>query len=398
MQDPVVVLDGLTEPGCERQLVDGVARLRREEDGPARLAPLGLVHGGVRVLEERRSVGGIAGEQRHAHRAGCVEHDAAEVEGLPERVVQTLDDGIDDRAGGLFARHGPVALEIGQEHQELVAALAGDQVRAAHPRAQPLGQLLEQQVPGRVPERVVHELEVVEVQEEHADAEVVARRARDGVLQHLFEQHAVRETGQLVVVREERDLLLGPLALRDVEDHALDEPRVAVAVVDRECVLDHPADGSVGRDHPVLVDQWHVAAAGLLVLGPGLIEILVVDVRGPRSRVVQPLLGSDPEELLDLRADVDGALVLVERIEIDDRRDLLDERLVLGFRLEARLTVRLELRDVAERHDHQAVVLAGPADLDLDGRSSPFLRRQIVSIRSPRLPDASSTATSSSTV
>ncbi len=76
-----------------------------------------------------------------------------------------------------------------------------------------------------VTQRVVHELEVVEVQEEDADAQVVAARPREAPIEHLFEQRSVRELGQLVVIRQERDLLLGVLALRDVEDHALDQPR-----------------------------------------------------------------------------------------------------------------------------------------------------------------------------
>ena len=55
------------------------------------------------------------------------------------------------------------------------------------------------------------------------------------------------------MVREEGDLLLGALALGDVEDHALDQPGIALLVVDRARLLEDPVDGPVLVDHPVLV-------------------------------------------------------------------------------------------------------------------------------------------------
>ena len=58
-------------------------------------------------------------------------------------------------------------------------------------------------------EGVVHELEVVEIQEQHPDAEVVPASAGERDLEHLLEHRPVRQAGELVVVREERDLLLG---------------------------------------------------------------------------------------------------------------------------------------------------------------------------------------------
>ena len=46
-----------------------------------------------------------------------------------------------------------------------------------------------------------------------ATAELVPAGAREREVQQFLEHRAVRQTGQLVVVREERDLLLGFLAL-----------------------------------------------------------------------------------------------------------------------------------------------------------------------------------------
>ena len=88
-----------------------------------------------------------------------------------------------------------------------------------------------------VAERVVDHLEVVEVEEQHTDAGVVAPAARDRALKHLLEKGSVRQARELVVVGEERHFFLRGLAFRDVEDHALDQPRVAVIVVDREGLL-----------------------------------------------------------------------------------------------------------------------------------------------------------------
>ena len=134
------------------------------------------------------------------------------------------------------------ALEVGEQQEELVPTLPRDQVRLARASAEPLGELLQELVAGVVAERVVHELEVVEVEVEHADAEVVPARPGDRRLEHLLEERPVRQAGELVVVREERHLLLGALALGDVEDHALDQPGLAGLVVDRVRLLEDPAD------------------------------------------------------------------------------------------------------------------------------------------------------------
>ena len=76
-----------------------------------------------------------------------------------------------------------------------------------------------------VSEAVVHQREVVEVEADHGDRSVVALRAVDRQAQQLLEHRPARQAGQLVVVREERDVLLVPLALGDVEDHAVGELR-----------------------------------------------------------------------------------------------------------------------------------------------------------------------------
>ena len=275
-------------------------------------------------------------------------------------------------ASGLRADGPRSAVEVGQQEQELVAAEPRDHVGLARADAEAIRQLDQQLIAGVMPEGVVHELEVVEVQEQHADPQVEAPRARQRALEHLLEQRAVRQAGELVVVGEERDLLLGQLPLRDVEDHSLDQPGLAVLVLDRERLLHHPPDRSVLVDHPVLVVQREVCSIGVLVLLPDAVDVLLVDVAAPAVRIFEPLRGLDAEQVRHLRADVDAVLVLVDGIQVHDRGDLLHERPVLGLCLEARLATGLELRHVAEGDHQEPLDPFDDADVDLDGDGSAF--------------------------
>ena len=67
-------------------------------------------------------------------------------------------------------RDGVGLVDVLADDDELVAAEAGDQVAGAHGGAQPVGHLDEQLVAGGVAERVVDDLEVVEVEEEAGQA------------------------------------------------------------------------------------------------------------------------------------------------------------------------------------------------------------------------------------
>ena len=72
-----------------------------------------------------------------------------------------------DAAGG--DRGLRLVLEADAEDGELVAAEAGDEVGVAHGGLEPLRDLDQQAVAGLVPEAVVDDLEVVEVEEEDGD-------------------------------------------------------------------------------------------------------------------------------------------------------------------------------------------------------------------------------------
>ena len=67
----------------------------------------------------------------------------------------------------------------------------------------------EQLVAGRVPERVVHRLEPVEIDEQHRGAETVAARAGERLAQAVDHQRAVRQAGERVVQRTVFECLFG---------------------------------------------------------------------------------------------------------------------------------------------------------------------------------------------
>ena len=71
-------------------------------------------------------------------------------------------------------------------------------------------------------ERVVDQLELIEVEEEHRQAAVTAPRQPEGLGEAVLEQDAVRQTGQGVVIGLVDELALGVLAPRDVEQGAFD--------------------------------------------------------------------------------------------------------------------------------------------------------------------------------
>ena len=95
----------------------------------------------------------------------------------------------------------------GQEDGELVAAHPGHRVLAADGLDQALADLLDEDVAGGVPVGVVDRLEVVEVDEEHADRLAHPARPDELLLDPVLEQPAVGEAGERVVPRHVGDLL-----------------------------------------------------------------------------------------------------------------------------------------------------------------------------------------------
>ena len=108
------------------------------------------------------------------------------------------------------------SVEVLRDHDELVAAEAAHGVGRAQAVAQPLRDLHEQAIAGVVAEAVVDDLHPVEVDVEDGELGAGASRARDGVLEPVEEQPAVRELRERVVRRLHHERALHVLELRDV--------------------------------------------------------------------------------------------------------------------------------------------------------------------------------------
>ena len=124
----------------------------------------------------------------------------------------------------------------GEHHGELVAAEPSGR-RVLHGDAQPAGLsqaaretlrgAADELVPGRVSEAVVDALEVVQVDDEYAEARSAAPGVVHGEEHPLLEELAIAEAGQLVVEGQVLDLLLAAPPLGHVLGDALatDFPR-----------------------------------------------------------------------------------------------------------------------------------------------------------------------------
>ena len=178
-----------------------------------------------------------------------------------DRVRDDLDQPARQRAGRLRAR-------IALQHRELVAAEPRDRVVLADRAADALRDGAQQLVADRMAERIVHALEVVEVETEHGERLAQGRHAGQAFGHALVEQHAVRQIRQRVVPRHVRDALLGAMTLGDV-------------LVDRDpAALRHPLVRDL--DHaPVGEMAVHDEVAGLQRRDVGIVELVGGDVAVP---------------------------------------------------------------------------------------------------------------------
>ncbi len=127
-------------------------------------------------------------------------------------------------------------MQAGQQNDEFVATQAGYGVNVAYLLFQALGDALEQQVADRVAKAVVDVLEAVEVQEQHCALAVGHLRAGEYALQPVFEQGAIGQAGQRVMVGLIVEFGLGVLDAGDVCKNRHEVGDLAVAVA-------HGADG-----------------------------------------------------------------------------------------------------------------------------------------------------------
>src|SRR5690606_34665330 len=142
---------------------------------------LRAIHREVGFLHQRPRVVAVAGIERDA--------DAGRDAALLTHDLDRLDRGGEQLARDLRGlRRTPNPLD---EHDELIAAEPGDDIRAPETTFEALRDLLEQPVAGLVAERVVDQLEAIEIDEQHGELALAAPRRLDGVIEQLREHAAV---------------------------------------------------------------------------------------------------------------------------------------------------------------------------------------------------------------
>ena len=177
-----------------------------EEPVGAAAVGLGAVHRKVGAFQQLVEIGTVMRRQSDADTGVAGDM-------VPEALIRLADRIVDplDQLHGV-ARSGNAGLDDG----EFVAAEPGHEIGVPHAVAQAARDGLEQFVADGMAERIVDALELVDVDIEHRELLAAPLDALKLALEPLAEQHAVRQIGQRVVMRQMRDLPLGAPALGNV--------------------------------------------------------------------------------------------------------------------------------------------------------------------------------------
>ena len=236
-------------------------------------------------------------------------------------------DGEVDVVLDVGVRHGPhdpvaqeprvvVVAQRRAEHDELVAAEAGDGVGAPGDGGQAPGHLDEDLVAGLVAERVVDRLEVVEVDEQQRELPGLALEEGEGLGEPVAQRDPVGEPGHGVVERLEGERLLRD----DLGGHVPRDPEgpddLALVVAQRELRRRDPGVGAVAEGLPLDLADDRLAGPDdpLLVLeGRGGVRLAEdVEVRLPENVLHRPV-----RALVDEESPADDEETAVEILEKD---------------------------------------------------------------------------------
>ncbi len=121
------------------------------------------------------------------------------------------------------------------------------------------------------------------------------------------------------------------------------------------------------RVHEAVLDRERVAVVGALVRSEDTLPILGMEKTDEEVGVLLPRLGRVAEQGLDLRARVEVRADGVDRVDVDDERELLDERAVAELgRPQSLLAERAVAKVTDPRGEERRPVDREPPDGDLD--------------------------------
>ena len=148
-------------------------------------------------------------------------------------------------------------------------------------------------------------------------------RGQEGIL-HLVERP--ESFGRLpLTLLALAERLLGELAFRHVEDHALQVQRGPVLRVQERRLVVNPDRAAVGPVDPVLRGPRQARLRGERVAVAHLVAFGRIDELEPQLGVLEPLLRRHPCDLGDLRAHIEGFHRRVGPVEVDRGRHVLDD-------------------------------------------------------------------------
>lgn len=98
----------------------------------------------------------------------------------------------------------------GEGVHQFMFGMPADRVALTNRFAQPFRHMRQQQVAHGMSQGIIDDLKAIQVDKQRGKVLVVALRVGEGIRQAVFEQHAVGETGETVVIGE---LMDGPLRL-----------------------------------------------------------------------------------------------------------------------------------------------------------------------------------------
>ena len=285
-------------------LVQHILHLRLKGDMAVLARRLGVVHGDVRLAEQRLGAR-VRNGQRDADARRHPQLGAIELKWQLERVDQRVGQML--HLGG---RRDPL-----YQNRKLVATEPRHRVRGARGLHDALRDRLQQPVACVMAERIVDVLEVVEVEEHDRDRAVAALGEGHRVLHPIAEQVAIGEQRQGIVERELPQLLLERLALADVaeiERQPLDRRILREIAAD---ALDHAAlvlalNAQLDRPHGARGHRGDFVqehAQSLAVLpAPELGKVPAGDLLGPeaeralgggRGKAHDPVRGDDHDDV-----------------------------------------------------------------------------------------------------